>query len=499
MIRPFATLLCLAPASAHDSSRELMRADPLVGRATGTSIEMNLLAGARPIAARVWLEADADAEGEREFSFTQLAAVDAGDEIVRFEGAPIAPEGAAQPAIVPAGLAGELRLGGLEPGTPYRWRLAVEEAAPGARTGAAVLRAERRGRFVTARPRGSTFTFAVFSDTHVFPAAIEPELVPEVTLDPGLLAYLLDHLKWYRSTRRRVSTEFGLVFARLQECRPDFTVSLGDVFDLHGRGFNWAFDSRELADAAHLEARRAMALLDRSGAIYQVLGNWEGESGCHPRMSRELARRARFTHAINPRPDTSPLGGGADEDYFAWEWGDALLIALNVRGYTPTPHHLGNDGHAEGEPDDFTLGPEQRAFLERTLAASDHPYKMTFIHHPVGGNGGNPFDSAYGRGGGRAARVGEQAWVHELCVKHGVQVFFYGHDHVFTDLEVDGVHYALPGTTSAPWRFTEAETGYERYWPESGFARVTVSPASLLVEFVSLRGDVLHQFESPPK
>jgi predicted phosphodiesterase len=113
----------------------------------------------------------------------------------------------------------------------------------------------------------------------------------------------------------------------------------------------------------------------------------------------------------------------------------------------------------------------------------------------VGGNGGNPDDSAYGRGGGRAAHVGEQAWVHELCRKHGVQVIFYGHDHVFTDQVVDGVHYTLPGTTSAPWRFKTEETGYEQFWIESGYARVRVTPERLKVEFVALGGNVLFAYE----
>ena len=93
----------------------------------------------------------------------------------------------------------------------------------------------------------------------------------------------------------------------------------------------------------------------------------------------------------------------------------------------------------------------------------------------MGGNAGDAENSAYGRGGGRAAHVGEQAWVHDLCVATGVQVFFYGHDHVFTDMVVDGMHYALPGTTSAPWRFTKKETGYDTSFPDSGYARVRVT------------------------
>lgn len=55
------------------------------------------------------------------------------------------------------------------------------------------------------------------------------------------------------------------------------------------------------------------------------------------------------------------------------------------------------------------------------------------------------------------------AVVHDMMLKYGVQILFYGHDHVFTDMVVDGIHYALLGSAGAPWRFGTAETGYEKY------------------------------------
>ena len=61
-------------------------------------------------------------------------------------------------------------------------------------------------------------------------------------------------------------------------------------------------------------------------------------------------------------------------------------------------------------------------------------------------------------------------------LRHGVQVFFYAHDHVFADMVVDGIHYTLPGSAGAPWKFNELETGYDQYWPDSGHARVEVTP-----------------------
>jgi hypothetical protein len=72
-----------------------------------------------------------------------------------------------------------------------------------------------------------------------------------------------------------------------------------------------------------------------------------------------------------------------------------------------------------------------------------------------------------------------------------VQVFFYAHDHVFTDMVVDGIHYLLPGSAGAPWKFDSSQTGYTHYWPDSGYARVSVAPDSAEIDLVSSDGNVL--------
>ena len=71
---------------------------------------------------------------------------------------------------------------------------------------------------------------------------------------------------------------------------------------------------------------------------------------------------------------------------------------------------------------------------------------------------------------------------------------FYGHDHVFVDMVVDGIHYTLPGSAGAPWKFTSAETGYTDYWTESGHARVDLNPDAVEVQFIAVGGDLLHAF-----
>ena len=74
----------------------------------------------------------------------------------------------------------------------------------------------------------------------------------------------------------------------------------------------------------------------------------------------------------------------------------------------------------------------------------------------------------------------------------------YGHDHVFVDEVVDGIHYALPGSCGAPWKFGREVTGYRRHWTDSGHARLSVRPELATVEFVNQAGQVLHEFVMKP-
>ena len=82
----------------------------------------------------------------------------------------------------------------------------------------------------------------------------------------------------------------------------------------------------------------------------------------------------------------------------------------------------------------------------------------------------------------------------------GVKALFYGHDHVFTDIPVDGIHYVCVGSAGAPWKFTREQTGYERHWPESGYTWVDVHRERLTVSFVKPdplkpKGEVLYKFD----
>src|SRR5690606_27425829 len=118
------------------------------------------------------------------------------------------------------------------------------------------------------------------------------------------------------------------------------------------------------------------------------------------------SREQRLRYMPGPKPDTYPLGGNEHEDYYAFTWGDASFVVLNVMTYTPTSHLL---GAYPGLADDWTLGEEQLLWLAETLEKLDTKWRFLLIHHAVGGAAGDEANSGYGRGGGQAAAVGEQA------------------------------------------------------------------------------------------
>jgi hypothetical protein len=366
---------------------------------------------------------------------------------------------------VPTADAVEWTAHGLNPGTAYDYRVFVDRSSSG--DGELEL---ARGRATTQRPPGQQFTFALVTDTHIPPRDYAPIGLDTVNdMESVLLA----------------------VDQEIAAGAPDFLMNLGDMLDFHMFGFNEPPPDSSWTRWGYLNYRRLLGRTLGLAPHFTVIGNWDGENGCNGEMAIERSRSQRLLYLPGPRPDTYPEGGNGHEDYYAFTWGDALFVVLNVMTYTSGCHYLSYD---PGVADDWTLGEAQLGWLRQTLQNAKSKWRFLLIHHAVGGAAGDAANSAYGRGGGQAARVGEQAVVHDLMLQYGVQIFFYGHDHVFTDMVVDGIHYTLPGSAGAPWKFSTLETGYQNYWEDSGHARVHVKPESVNVEFLAMGGALLNSY-----
>lgn len=323
------------------------------------------------------------------------------------------------------------------------------------------------GSTVTQRQPGDSFTFALLTDSHV----------------GADLTY----------SNQGDGAVFSAVSAEARAVTPDFVLHLGDMLDFHQYGFNDPPPDSSVTRSAYLNYRTLLGDTIGQAAHFLTIGNWESEDGTYPAEVIERSRSQRLLYLPGPSPSTYPESGSASQDYYAFTWGDALFVVLNVMSYTTTPHRQSSTDL----PDDWTLGAAQLAWLETTLANATSKWRFLCIHHTVGGAAGDAINSAYGRGGGQAAYVGEQAKVHQLMLRHGAQIFFYGHDHVFTDIVVDGIHYTLPGNAGAIWPFSSSLTGYSQSWLEYGWGRVTVGPEQVHVQLIKMGGELLYEYTLP--
>ena len=357
-------------------------------------------------------------------------------------------------------------------------------------------------RIQTARPSGSTFRVALVADSHVYIAAHSPERMLNIrkTID----AVLAD--------------------------RPDFVIFLGDEGGIHSLKDPPGSMNAVLAYHRWLLWRTTFAPLLAAVPAFLVLGNHEGEAGFYRKrwhaegtyFFQRWGTIARKKLLLNPNPDTyveggentgwvgdpkDPATGGAAagnrspfQNYFAWTWGDALFVVLDVYRYT----NVG--GTTPTSVDQWTLGDEQLRWLSGVLHNSSQKWKFILCHHLVGGwNYDMPgmvknSRYVYGRGGGRYARVGEQAQITELMRNTGAQFYLYGHDHIFAHQQADGVHFVCCGRPSylgqnwkSPgWIEAYGDTAARNpndFYGAIGYTRLLISPDQVNLRYVKTGTD----------
>jgi phosphodiesterase/alkaline phosphatase D-like protein len=267
----------------------------------------------------------------------------------------------------------------LKPGTRYRYSIRLAGSA-----GSESIVA--RGAFITQRAGEESFTAALITDPHT-----------------GTFAESSPQVKVMDDVIRNAGRD-----------NPDFAIALGDnVAWVSSR--DQPQQSKDGAERAYEMYRRHIGPLVHSCPHFSLLGNWDGETGKFPQASIDLVRAVRHRFLPNPDNATYPQGGSASQDYYAFTWGPALFVVLNVQSYTnaSTPLKLPTSADVT-RIEDWTLGGAQMSWLDRTLKASGYPFKVLCIHHAVGGDAGNGMDTLYGRGGARAAcgRTKDRASAH---------------------------------------------------------------------------------------
>lgn len=379
----------------------------------------------------------------------------------------------------------EIPIEGLRPDTRYYYRVNSDG---------------REYSFHTQRAPGSAFTFGVQGDSH-------PERLNRMF-----------HPDLYRRTMEQVAAD-----------RPDFYMTLGDDFNVDQLYRSGNLNARTV-DGLYLAQREFLGIVGRTAALFLVNGNHEqaarhmldGTPDCVP----VLAGKARNRHYPLPAPDRFYSGDsepvdfvGLRRDYYAWTWGDALFVTIDPYWHSPVAIDAGIGGgggkgrrgikKGGGNQSDArkgeggrnrdgwapTMGDTQYRWLKSTLEQSKAKYKFVFAHHVLGtGRGAVEMADLYEWGGRNRKgewefdkkRPGWELPVHQLFVKHGVTIFFQGHDHLFARQEKDGVIYQ---ETPNPADTTYTAFNREAYrlgdiLPNSGYLRVKVAGEAVTVDYV---------------
>jgi phosphodiesterase/alkaline phosphatase D-like protein len=353
-------------------------------------------------------------------------------------------------------------LNNLLPDTRYYYRMRYME------TGTTVFKSGTEHTFITQRAKGSTFTFTIEADPHLY-------------------------------DKKGIPSMMNVTLQNQAKDNPDFVFDLGDTFgDDH---YPSTITQKEMTDL-HYNFLSYIGVVCHSAPFFFVLGNHEGENGYYllqspPNNIAVYGTLARKMYYANPIPDafysgntqTEQYGIGLPENYYSWEWGDALFVVLDAyRGYT-----------ANAKPDewDWTLGQKQYEWFRQTLMTSKAKYKFVFAHHVLGENrGGVAIAKLYewggydkkGNWGFTTNRPGWELPIHQLMVKYGVNIFFQGHDHLFAQEVLDGVIYQevpMPSdSTYTIGMLANADAFISNQIGGTGHVRVTVSPMNTKVDYI---------------
>ncbi len=322
-------------------------------------------------------------------------------------------------------------------------------------------------RFHTQRSKDDDFVFAIEADEHLYDKKGIPSL--------------------YQITLNNIGLD-----------KPDFLLSLGDTFgDDHTPDETTSQDMQAL----HRDYLQYLSKLTHSIPFFFCLGNHEGENGYYlnqnaPENIAVYGTLWRKYYYPNPFPNAfysgntmeEEYGIGLPENYYAYTWGNALFVVLDVY----------RDCTINEKPKnwDWTLGEKQYRWFKSTLENSNAKFKFVFAHHTRGqGRGGVSTARGFEWGGYDnnkylfdEMRPGWGKPIHDLMVNNNVSVFFQGHDHLFALDELDGVYYQtvpMPSDTTYSIGVTDNGDAYDGVKLDgSGHLKVSVSKDCATIDYI---------------
>jgi hypothetical protein len=361
--------------------------------------------------------------------------------------------------------------------------------------------------FHTQRAAGEEFVFTITADSHI--------------------NIILGNIALYRQALNWIAAD-----------NPDFNLDLGDTFAMDGVSDS----STAYANYLFQRSSDCMGRISPSVPIFLAMGNHENEEGwnfddAYPQPIFSInARKKYFPTPVSDGfysgnidvSDPRINGDHLREDYYAWEWGDALFIVFDPFQYTmQNPYGAGagegGDDPATGDRWNWTMGEQQYNWFKQVIENSMAKYKFIFAHHLLGGTqnyvreGATP--ALWFEWGGYNVNSSNQnpvwqfntrrpGWpepIHQLMIDNNVNAFFHGHDHEYAYEIRDGIVYQevpSPSMTNGSYGFnlySESDLYTIRVLPNAGYLRVTVSPVVTTVDYINtVTGNVTYTYTIDP-
>lgn len=356
--------------------------------------------------------------------------------------------------------------------------------------------------FHTQREKGNGFVFTIAADSH---------LGTLKHCDPAL----------YQLTLNNVVKD-----------NPDLHFSLGDDF----RASKVNEPNYNKIEQLYLDQREHLGTLCNQVPLYFVLGNHEMEAKAFNDGTENClaawSTKARKKFVPNPYPNSFYSGNiGLKEEiqrqnYYAFEWGDVLFLTLDVFYYSNisaedeemreknklTQENISKEERLKLKEDGsfkkntgggtmhkdqwaFTIGKEQYDWLQKTLSKSKAKYKFVMGHHVMGScRGAVEWANMFEWGGGNRRGINEfkqkrPDWempIHSLFVKHKVNAFIQGHDHLFARQELDGIAYITCPMSGDPGYNTYNSDGYLSgdKLSNTGHLKIIVSAKDVQMQYI---------------
>lgn len=367
----------------------------------------------------------------------------------------------------------ETKLTGLAPSTKYYYRVLLRLE------GESYASPRSAHSFQTRRNAGEPFRFAILADPHR-------------DIDPQKLI-----------SGERYWAEWDVLAGALENEPVDLVINVGDTYLLcggdggpHTKGLPGLYSTVMKPARNGYSGYRGISNVCADRVHYFVRGNHEGISNYDKQPTRNILRTLLKLFVPNPDGTTYPQGGSTDSDYnqgyFAFEWGDALFVVMDVVKY--------KDKKAiEPSPSRFHIGEEQLLWLTSVLQGSTKRWKFIFMHHLFGG-GNN-----YGRGGAAYAFDYEQSQIQSLAEQYNAHIFC-AHDHVLAKGWANSVFYYCCGCA---WGGQFNYAKYTKLYPagyistscnshppacdNNGYVIVEVSQTQLKIQYKSYLGNVVDE------